>query len=204
MLSNPSVKEAGRKVLHLAFQDGLFDIFEGWLMLFGGIRSLTDNPWFSLVAFGGAFLLYVVGKLLITAPRLGRVKLGPVLRARIGVVRLIIAIAVLGTIFFLALSLSGQLSSARVAGALMVLGTTAVFWLIAYVWACNRLYVYGLLIGLSMALHETVGRPIGIIAQCVAGGIALLVGLVVLVRFLHDYPIPVEGSPTEEAGDAKL
>jgi len=203
MLSNPSVKEAGRKVLHLAFQDGLFDIFVGWLMLFGGIRSLTDNPWFTLVAFGSV-LLYMGGKLLITAPRLGRVKFGPALRARIGVVRLIIAIAVLGTLFFLALSLSGQLSSARVAGALMVLGTTAVFWLVAYVWAFSRLYVYGLLIGIAMTLRETVGRPVGPIAECVAGGIALFVGLVVLARFLRDYPIPVEGSPAEEAGDAKL
>jgi hypothetical protein len=195
------LKEAGRKVLHLTFQDGLWDIFIGWLILFGGIRSLTDNPWFSLAALGSV-LLYVGGKLLITAPRLGRVKFSPALRARIGVVRLVTAIAVLGTVFFLALSLSGQRSSAKVAGAFMVLGTTAVLWLIAYVWDFKRLYVYGLLIGLSMALHETVGRPIGPIAECVVGGIALLVGLVVLARFLHDYPIPAESSPAEEAGDA--
>jgi len=200
MTTNMGLKEAGRRVLHLTFQDGLWDIFIGWLMLFGGIRSLTDNPWFSLAALGSV-LLYMGGKLLITAPRLGRVKFGPALRARIGVARLVIAIAVLGTVFLLALVLSGQRPSAKVAGPLMVLGTTAVFLLIAYVWDFRRLYVYGLLMGISMTLEETVGDPIGAIVQCVFGGIALLVGLVVLVRFLHDYPTPVEGSPAEEAGD---
>jgi len=200
MLSNLSVKEAGRRVLHLTFQDGLWDIFIGWLMLFGGIRSLTDNAWFSLAALGSA-LLYMGGKLLITAPRLGRVKFGPALRARVGIARLVIVIAVLGTFFLLALGLSGRHPSAKVVGPLMAVGVTAVFLLIAYVWDFRRLYAYSVLIGISIALEETVGRPIGPIAGCVVGGIALLVGLVVLIRFLHDYPIPVEGSPAEEAGD---
>lgn len=201
MLSNLSVKEAGRRVLHLTFQDGLWDIFIGWLMLFGGIRSLTDNAWFSLAALGSA-LLYMGGKLLITAPRLGRVKFGPALRARVGIARLVIVIAVLGTFFLLALGLSGRGPSAKVVGPLMVVATTAVFLLIAYVWDFKRLYAYSLLMGISMALEETVGRPIGPIARCVFGGIALLIGLVVLIRFLRDYRTPAEGAPAGEVDSA--
>ena len=76
MLQDANLKEAERKVLHLAFQqDGLLDIMFGLLMLGSGIRTLADNVWLILIAVAG-IPLYLIGKLMVTTPRLGIVKYG--------------------------------------------------------------------------------------------------------------------------------
>jgi hypothetical protein len=63
----------------------------------------------------------------------------------------------------------------------------------------KRLYAYGLLFAISMALWETLDTPTGPIAFSVSGGIALLIGLAALIRFLRRYPKTAEEVYSDDA-----
>jgi len=68
-----------------------------------------------------------------------------------------------------------------------------IFGLLAYYMDFPRLYVYGLLFAVSIALTEALWpSSVASIAFIVSGIIALLIGLVMLIRFLSKYPLPAE------------
>jgi hypothetical protein len=76
-------------------------------------------------------------------------------------------------------------------------------WLIAYFLDFHRLYVYGLLAGISPLIGEWLwsrglaphhGWPI---TFGVSSAVMILVGLVVFIRLILANPIPAEGMPPE-------
>jgi len=69
----------------------------------------------------------------------------------------------------------------------------------------NRLYLYGLLVGLSPLIGEWLwtqgyashhGFPV---TFGTASGIMILVGLIIFIRLLRDNPIPSEGIHSDDA-----
>jgi hypothetical protein len=79
------------------------------------------------------------------------------------------------------------------------------FSIAAYFLDFSRLYLYGLLVGLSPLVGEWLwlhgyaahhGFPL---TFGVASGSMILAGLTVFVRLLHDNPVPEEGTPSGEA-----
>jgi len=87
----------------------------------------------------------------------------------------------------------GLAPSSLVTAPVLVVGIALVFGLMAYFMDFPRLYAYGLLFAISIALTEALWPSrISGIAFVVSGGIALLIGLVMLVRFLRRYPVPAE------------
>jgi len=191
MSQNINLKEIERRAWTSYFQDGLWDIFMGLLMLTMGIRSITDNVWFTLVILA-AVLAAVIGKKFITVPRIGRVKFGPARKAKQQKLMAAVGIAVIATIVLLLLASLGLAPSQAVTAPILVICVTIVFGLMAYYMDFKRLYAYGLLFAISMALWETLDSPIGPIAFSISGGIALLIGLAVLIRFIHKYPRTAE------------
>lgn len=188
MSQDINLKEIQRKAWTSYFQDGLWDIFFGLLMLTMGIRALTDNVWFTFV-IGAAVLVALLGKKLITIPRVGRVKFGPARKVKQKKLMAVVGISVVATLVLLLLALSGlDLLTTGVRAAIQGVGFALLFGLMAYFMDFGRLYAYGLLFAIGMVLWELLGDPIGPIAFCVSGSVALLIGLVMLVRFLREYP----------------
>jgi len=106
MTGKINLKEIERKAWMSYFEDGLWDIFMGLLMLTTGIRSLTDNVWFTLGIFA-ALLISVIGKKLITIPRIGRVKFGPARKVKQKKLAAVLIVSVLATLALLLLPHSG-------------------------------------------------------------------------------------------------
>lgn len=196
MSQNINLKEIERKAWTSYFQDGLWDIFFGLLFLTMGIQIFAYNVWFTLVILASV-LVIVVGKRLITSPRLGHVKFGPARKVKQHRLIAVIGISVIATGVLLWLAILGVGLPKTAYAPILVILVALVFGLMAYFMDFRRLYAYGLLFAISMALTEALDKPIGPIAFSISGGIALLIGLVVLIRFIRKYPRTAEGLPSE-------
>jgi len=77
-----------------------------------------------------------------------------------------------------------------------VANAVIVFSLLAYYVDCTRLYTYGVLfavpVPVDMMVKEFVGVNLSPIAFAVPAIVMLVIGTVLLVRFLRDYPFPAK------------
>ena len=197
-----SLKEIERKAWTSYFEDGLWDIFLGSMLLIGGIRSLTDNVWYTLLVLSLAIVL-PLGKKLITIPRLGYVKFGPARKLKLGKAKAALVISVLAVFALFLLPVlfthSGLPLPRMPISPIMAVWIAAFFGLLAYYLDFKRLYVYGLLYGISEVLWGQFGKPVGPVTQTIIGIAILVIGLVVFVRFLGKYPLPPKGGSDVKA-----
>ena len=212
-----NLKELERKAWRSVFQDGLWDIYLGLLLMALAIYALLSKTKLpeaqQMVIYIGLMALSMLvlwaGKRFITLPRMGRVKFGPRGKTRRRKAAVLLAISVLvGALVFIvtSLGLKGNLSDGLplhlVVPAAWALNMLVLFSLGAYFLDYDRLYLIGVLYALAVPLliwlDEFAGIKLGFIALAVPAGIILIVGLVVLVRFLRDYPLPAEETPPAE------
>lgn len=213
MLQDFDLKELELRAWRSAFQDGLWDICLG-LLLFGQnlAVALEDmgiglSEWWVIILLFPAVLVLWAGKKFITALRMGRVKVGPRRRANFAKVSVTIAIWLLLGVIVFALTTAGVLPSgwsipvpALLWAAVCIIG----FSLAGYFLDFSRLYVYGVLYAIPYSLRITFKQNnpdliwISYFAALVAAGIIVLVGVILLMRFLRDYPLPIEEAPIEE------
>jgi hypothetical protein len=202
-----NLKELERKAWTSYFQDGLWDIYLGLLLLAMAVSALLSDVGFSeslgmtvLIGLQGlAVLVLWVGKKLITVPRMGRVRFGPKRKAKLSWVRVILFISVLvGAGVFVAASAMrgnrpGWLNAAFFAPAAWVVNAIVVFSLGAYFLDFSRLYLIGVMyalpVPLDILLDELAGIDLSFIAFGVPAMVILIIGLVVFTRFLRDYPL---------------
>lgn len=190
MTEKINLKEIEKKAwISCSSLDGLFDIAIGLIMLTTGIRTLADNAWFTLLILA-AVLVVVVGKRYITTPRIGRVKFGAVRKVKQRNVIAVLGISVLANLVLLLLSNSELILPEMSISPIVAIWLLVVFGLLAYYLDFRRLYVYGLLFAISEVLWGLFDKPTGPIAFSVSGSAALLIGTVLLIRFLRRYPIP--------------
>jgi len=208
-----SLKEAERKTFTSAYQDGLWDILIGCIILEFAIapflsRSLGDLwssvvflPFWALVALA----IWLTRRYVVT-PRVGVVKFGSWRRTRL--TRFTVIMLLVNLVAFVL----GILAAANFATwpswapvACLSLTMLAGFSLAAYLLNFTRLYVYGILFALSPLVGQWLyvhlkaphhGFPI---TFGITAGTAILVGLVKFVHLLRDYPLPVEESPSQGA-----
>jgi hypothetical protein len=208
-----SLKEAERKAFRATYNDGLWDILLGCFVLMFTIAPFLSpslGDFWSAVVFlpfwGLVFLaIWLIRKHVVT-PRIGVVKLG---RARKTKLMKFSVVMLVVNVVALILGLVAALNFGRVSGQV----TTIIFGLIllicfsiaAYFLDFNRLYIYGLLVGLSPLVGEWLyiygnaahhGFPITFGATA---SIMILVALTIFIRLLRDNPVPIKGMPTEEA-----
>jgi hypothetical protein len=206
-----SLKEAERKAFRTTLNDGLVDIFLGcFLLMFVIGPYLSDSLgdfWASAVFLPFLALVYLAIWLIrryVVTPRIGMVKFGQARKATLAkftVVMLVIYVValILGSVAALSFgSVPGQMISILF-GLILLMG----FSIAAYFLDFNRLYIYGLLVGLSPLIGEWLwthgyathhGFPI---TFGTSSGIMILVGLAVFIRLLHNNPLPIEGIPSE-------
>jgi hypothetical protein len=214
MSQNVSLKALERKAWTSYFQDGLWDIFLGLLLVSSavntwlsdtGVPSSTRIPTYIGIMVVGGLVLWA-GKRFITVPRLGRVKFGPKRKAKLNWVRVVLFLSVLviAALFLAGLGLKnnwlqrpewGLIGRTSIASAFVTLNFLVVFSLMAYFMEFKRLYLYGVLFALQevvgVGLRELADVDIGFfIGSAVAAVIVLFTGTVVLVRFLREYPLP--------------
>ncbi len=202
------LKKLERKAWTSYFQDGLWDIYLGLLLPAMAVSDLLSDvgvpkAWYVAIYVTWLVLSMLVmwaGKKFITVPRMGRVKFGPKgkTRAKKAVLVGIISVLVLAVLFVIVRAMRSDpaegLPMGLIFSAVYAVHMLVVFSLGAYFLDFNRLYLIGVMYALpvpvDILLDELAGIDLGFIAFAVPATVILLMGLVVLVRFLREYPLP--------------
>jgi hypothetical protein len=207
MTENIDLKDLEKRAWRSTFQDGLWDIYFG--LLFSGMGIYTIPQLFGLDDTLSLIMilmiwdfslvpLLVIGKKLITIPRMGFVKFG---RKRV-VKKVKLAIFLLFmvglNVIFLFLPFSGLNIRLNAFTTMLIIGIlfiTVPICVVAYFLQFERLYLIAIMGGLGLSLAELlrpiVGSPLhSIITFGIVGGIITVWGIVILSRFLKEYPSP--------------
>jgi len=204
------LKELERKAYRSFFEDGIWDIYLGLLLLAmgagPGVLALDVSPAHAalvgLALSAVALVIFFAGKKRLTIPRLGRVRFGPARALRKKKTTFVLACSALLGVALLVVGATRSLPSldlARVPMVAIIFGANCiiVFGLGAYYLDFGRLYAYGLLYAaafpLGVVLHEQ-GRMSAsfLVAYGLMAAPMLLIGLVLLFRFLRQHPAPAE------------
>ena len=176
------------------FEDGMWDIFFGLMFITGGIRTIMDDPRYSVLIIV-AILVHTLGKRYITVPRLGRVKFGQ--RRVKGQLQMmiVIVVAVVISAAIVALNPTTDLFEGRLLGdlvfAVMIIVVTGVM---GHYWEYPQMVVHGIIFAAIMLISGQYGNDTGAIAYLVGGCVSISIGLVTLALFLKKYPpLPMEG-----------
>jgi hypothetical protein len=192
------------------FEDGLWDLLLGTIFMFLAIYPITREllgPEWNLVLFLGGLVLLAVGQLalryFISLPRIGYVRPRPSPKLRL--LAIFTVIMVLLTFILLMVTFLGPGSEAAPSATvetstergytvelITVLVIGGLFSAMGYFFGVSRLYFYGWLIGFanlaSVYMTHNAGWSFNIPLAVVAGMI-LLIGFVLLSRFIRKYPI---------------
>jgi len=223
MLQKMNLKDIERRAFRSTFQDGLWDIYLGLLLLNWVIAMMLTGtglplPWVMVIMLASALLqmlAFWAGKRFVTTPRIGLVKFGPQRQAKMKNLRAVLFLSVLlgVTMSIVGLGargngLAGWLAGIPIPAYVWAAQAIVVFGLGAYFLDVTRFYVYGVLYGLpfpvGVLLSENTtltGLSSLAITFGVAAGVMILIGVVLFVRFLRDYPVPAEGPRLEGAFD---
>ncbi|MFC1500029.1 hypothetical protein ACFL6T_03300 [Candidatus Zixiibacteriota bacterium] len=220
MFASISAKELEKRAFRSTFQDGIWDIYLGLLLLNMGLsvglaQLLPLKP-----QHLGAILLVVViiimagfflGKKYITTPRLGVVKFGADRQKKVQKVRLVLSLsALIGVATFLGFGslteLFGSLPGWVAPLGLFGVSAIVVFSLGAYYLDYTRAYLYGWCYALAFPfgifLQEST-RFGFLISYGLMSMVMIVPGIILLLRFIREHPIPLE-EMTERGVDEGL
>lgn len=214
-MSGPiDLKAIEQKAFRSTFQDGLLDIcisfVVGSMALMMYMTDREESAWLYLVlAFlgvGAGQLIFWAGKKYVTLPRMGQVKFGELRRQRGKTLAFILAAAVLVQVAIVLLTAGAwlipswgaklqQLFPDKSSTLLLVAALGALFvgpsmLLIAFFNDFPRGYYIALVMTLGVFLMIWFWQPL---IQIGAAVLILIPGLVLLVRFLRQYPPVSEG-----------
>jgi len=188
MQIDADLKKIQRKVYISYFQDGLWDILLGVFLVGWGLMIIFDF----VAVMGGvwvAFYFIVLGlKKWLTYPRAGYIKITEARRQQMRMVILGVVLFLLGLSVFALFSVATR--PAWLSEYFMLLFGTmmaVVIAMLGYWWKVTRWYAYAVLLFLAAASHQWLDVPLNL-TFTVPGGVIVLCGLVLLVRFLRRYP----------------
>jgi hypothetical protein len=201
-----NLKELEKKAFKSTFQDGIWDIYLGLLML-----NMCIMPWlvetvmsiqaviitgFSIL--GIALFVFFAGKKKITVPRLGLIKFGSERKAKMNKVKLVLLLSVLVGVFLL-IATQGLGSSTELPTIIIIFAANViiVFSIGAYYFNVPRFYFYGLFMAipfpLGIVLRNNDVPIITVISICSFPSLVMLcIGIVLFIQFVKKYPTPAE------------
>jgi hypothetical protein len=214
MSQNVNLKKIERKAYLSYFEDGLWDVLVGSFILCFGIDMATGSPSSSFV-FPSFLVLGWGVKRWVTYPRIGYVKFAPArllkIRKSMGRLTLLLLLTALsGLVPLFALSgrpgLPADVVNWVKEHALLLFGGVwaIVVAALALLFEVKRFYAYAALVmGSFVGGHLFDVEPYWYFL--VPGGLVVLSGLVMLIRFLSMYPIPTQGATSNtQAGEEML
>jgi hypothetical protein len=214
MSTQLDLKEIERKAFRSTYQDGLWDMYIGLIVVCMSIFVYHPADGYSamniillLLTFSAAYGLFWAGKKYITLPRMGQVRFGSVRKQKRRNLAIILGIFVLiqvglvGLTAFgwanpiLGLKLIGYINEhvmVAAIGSLMV-GTSMI--VSAYFSDFLRGYYIAGMMSLAVFLMICFNQPI---YPIMIGGLIVFPGLVIFVRFLKKYPLHQEDASYEQ------
>ena len=190
------MKEIERQVFLSYSEDGLVDIAIGVVIAAWGLMLIQEpTGLIGLLGLLGMGIWYI-GKRIITIPRIGVIEPSPKMERRL--TNLAVFLIVLGLVAFVGILLTRAAGSTMIGDySLGILGLVlaAGVALLAYLLNAARLYIYAVILFVSFAGGEILAKTVTTfdafaLSVIVGGGLILLSGIVVLVRFLRKYPRP--------------
>jgi hypothetical protein len=212
MNTQVSLKEVERRAFRSTYQDGLWDLYFGLIVICMSIfihRPANGYSPLNIVlavsAMGIAYFLFWAAKKYITLPRMGQVQFGVPRARRKRTMIIVLSVVVLIQIILLILELLAWVNPAINAvfvdlnpdknvmdlvvasiGALIV-GPSMI--LVAYFRDFPRGYYIAIMIALAVFLMIYLNQPIYAI---IIGALIALPGAVLFIRFLRNYPLQQE------------
>ncbi len=198
-----SLKAAEQRVFRTAYNDGLWDIFLGCFFLmfaFAPLLSPTLGDFWSSAVFlpflGLVFLVIWLMRKYVVTPRVGIVKFGQARKTKL--MKFTALMLVVNVVAFI-LGTAAALNFGRVSGQIYSIMFGLIFLICfsiaGYFLDLSRLYIYGLVVGLSPLIGEWLyihvnaahhGFPI---TFGITAGIMILVGSIMFVRLLLNNPV---------------
>jgi len=210
MAEHIDIKAMEKKAWISTFQDGLWDIYFGLLIMgmgfswLGGFFGLpeTVNVIVTVMSWDiGAVFVFFLGKKFITQPRMGFVKFGQIRKKRNKLLGLFIGLMVAFTLITFIFTLIGmfqlQLPGFMVMLLIGLLFITLPFSIIAYFLQLKRLYLYAILGGFGLFISEILEPIIGapyhdIITFGGIGSVITITGIIIFIKFLKRYSMKKE------------
>jgi hypothetical protein len=217
MLNQHHLKELERQAFRSTYQDGLWDLYFGLIVICMSIFIYRPASGYSplnivlaLSAMVVSYSLFWAGKKYITLPRMGKVQFGAQRQKRKRTLIIVLSVVVMIQVVLVSFQLlawaspevgtrfSSLLPNRNVmdlvvasVGALIV-GPSMI--LVAYFKDFPRGYFIAILIALAVFLMIYLNRPI---YPIIIGTLIALPGLVLFVRFLQKYPLRRVKKPRE-------
>jgi hypothetical protein len=190
------MKEIERQVYLSYSEDGLIDIAIGVVITAWGLM-LTQEPTglIGLIGLLGMGIWYL-GKRSITIPRIGVIE--PSAKIERKLTNLAVFMFILGLIVLAGILLSRAAGSSLLSDySLSIVGLVlaAGVALLGYLLDAARMYIYALILFASFVIGEVLAKSITAfdafaLSVVIGGGLILLSGIALLVRFLRKYPRP--------------
>jgi hypothetical protein len=210
MTEQLNLKEIEKRAFRSTYQDGLWDIYYGLIVVFMSIFIYQPETGYSvlniLLGLGGiiiSFLLFRAGKRMITLPRMGMVKFGEIRQKknhRMSIIQGFFVLILVALIVFTSLGLfNSQIGSwlnkvlgdhsrslLIVAGiGSLIVGSSMI--VMSYFRDFDRGFYISILMAVAVFLMIFLNRPW---LPVVIGLVIIIPGVVLLIRFISRYPVP--------------
>jgi hypothetical protein len=200
------LKQLELKVWRSFYGDGLGDIILGCVILMFALAPLLSDIGFSdlwssaifLPFWAAVFIVIILLRRRAVIPRIGMVSFGQARKKRLVIFNIVMFIVLSVSLILGLLSFRGTATQPWVHNlrfmAVMLIG----FGLAAYFLGFARLYVYGILVALSIPVGEWLYAHAGIphhgwpITFGFTAGAVIVTGVIFFVRFLRNNPRPRE------------
>jgi len=210
MSTQVDLKQLEKNAFKSNFQDGLWDIYLGVLLLQMGLWSLLDGYplsefWEIVILLGTVSVTlaaFIVMKKYVIMPRMGVASFSTERKRKKRKVTVVLSLSVgMGIGMYVAAMIFGNGSNPAgeyswlIPAGLFFLSSVIVFSLMAYYLDYTRAYLYGWLYGLSFVLNIALAEMVGIswpLFTFLSAAIMIGIGLVLFVRFMISHPILAE------------
>ncbi len=207
MVQPADLKELEKNVYTTAFQDGLWDIYIGFLCVVMGIQDLLSSVIASkslrMTLFAMLVFLSCVGFMIarkfITIPRIGEVKFSFYRKAKLKKTSRILSFSILVGVVALAVAISAKkgylpdwvyiVDRRLIAVVGAWVWSIVIFCLMSYFMDFSRGYIIGVLFATGLAGTILFANPVILL---IAGILIMIPGIVLFIRFLRTQMVPFE------------